>query len=342
MINKKERRPFVCTLSFQFVQNASTVGMVICMKAKTMSLFLASMMLLSIIVSASATRLDDAELEPSEFQETHFQINFADYNVSVSDNAIYLETKETKVMRGSKSADVSLNKLKEIFEIFPDVEENLINDYQGNEDLVAVSFTEVPLIYVDGHYERVPIQSKGYNSSDQNGKGKFLMYTTISGGTDSFSGGYKYTASTYGSWKNNLIGGSDYPDRGDDYVFQTSPNTFSRDSDSFSAYYDTNPTTGVSGDDFWRENGDTTYVRYAIQDDPLGYRQCRSFSLTTTSAGPKSSKIRQIGSYYIHTWAPMSLDVSVDVSTDKSVTLSLDPEISNKSWQVYNYVTFDF
>ena len=133
-----------------------------------------------------------------------------------------------------------------------------------------------------------------------------------------------------------------YPDSGEDFVLQTSPNTFSRKSDSLNVKYDTSPTTGASGDDFWRENGDSTYVRYAIQDDPLGYRQCKSFTLTTVSAGPASSQLRQIGSYYVHTWEDMTLDVSVDASTDKSVTLSLSPGVERNSWQVYNYVAFDF
>lgn len=168
------------------------------------------------------------------------------------------------------------------------------------------------------------------------------MYTSIFGGMEEFAGEYKYTAITFGSWSNSFIGGSNYPASGDDYVLQASPNTFSRDSDSMMAFYDNSPTEGVSGDDYWRENGDSTYVRYAIQDDPFGYRQCSSFALTTVSAGPKSSKIRQIASYYVHTWETITLSVTINVSTEDSVSLDLTPSKANKSWQVYNPVTFEF
>lgn len=312
------------------------------MKKKALSLFLASIMLLSCIVNVSAAQCEDTDLEASEYQETHFQINFADYNVSVDDGTIHIEANEMMEIRENEAANDNLDKLAEIFEEFPDVEKNLVNDYWADGELLAVSFTEVPLMYVDGHYERVPIQTMEYETSDKNGNGSFLMYTTISGGVDPFAKEYKYEAKTYGSWSNSIIGREKYPDAGADYVFQTSPNTFSRDSDSIDVYYDHNPNKGVAGKDFWRENGDATYVRYAIKDDPFWVRQCESFSLTTVSAGPKSSKIRQIGSYYIHTWEKMTIDVSVDVSTDKSVSLSLDPGNVEKSWQVYNYVSFDF
>ena len=65
-------------------------------------------------------------------------------------------------------------------------------------------------------------------------------------------------------------------------------------------------------------------------------------SIIAKKSGPKSSTIRQIGSYYIHTWAAVDLDVSVGVSTDKSVSLSLNLSKSEGNWQVYNYVTFEF
>ena len=99
---------------------------------------------------------------------------------------------------------------------------------------------------------------------------------------------------------------------------------------------------GVNGEEFWRENGDSSYVRYAIEDDPFGIVQNSSFYLSTTSIAPKSNEVRQIASYYVHTWKQMTLSVSVDVSSEKSVTLSLTPSIKDKSWQVYNYVSFDF
>lgn len=145
------------------------------MRKSVVGLFLAGMMLFSSTVSASAVGMEEADLVSSEYQETHFQINFADYNVNVCDVAMYLEVKDPVMTRESNDEQENLAKLLEIFETFPDVEENLINEYQGDGELLAVSFTEVPLMYVDGHYERVPVQREGYGyeHSDKNGKGKF-------------------------------------------------------------------------------------------------------------------------------------------------------------------------
>lgn len=283
-----------------------------------------------------------AESDTEKYMETHFQINFSDFNVNVSENELTLTVKEPIAISRDTSVAMDLAMLDKVFEEFPGVEEELISEYQSEEELHAVSFTIVPLMAVDGHYERVPAKARGYEYSEENGNGKFLMSTSISGGISSVSGGYEYTAKTSGWWSNNIIGGSDYPDAGADYVFQTSPNTFSRISDEIYVGYDHSPTAGVKNDDYWRENGDATYVRYAIQDDPLGYRQCDRLFLTTVSAGPKSSKYRQIGSYYVHTWDEMTIDVSVSVSTDKSVSLDITPGNVMKSWQVYNYVSFDF
>ena len=38
----------------------------------------------------------------------------------------------------------------------------------------------------------------------------------------------------------------------------------------------------------------------------------------------------------------MTLDVSVSLNTSKEVGLTLSPKKAEKSWQLYNYVTFNF
>lgn len=288
-----------------------------------------------------------AQENTPKYQETYLYVDFANLDISKGQDGWTIVPKNNLSKSTNTSAESDIDKLDALIEEFPDVEENLFDDISEDDELVGVSFTEVPLMQVDDHYERIPVNTnpnaRGTEESDQNGKGKFLLYTKITGGTTAVTGGYKYTAYTYGSWSvNNILGGSNYPASGDDFVFQTSPSTFSRTSDSMSAKYDHSPTTGVSGDDYWRENGDSSYVRYGIADDPLGYRQNTSFTLKTVSAGPKSSAVRQIGSYYVHTWSEMNVSASVDFSSEKSVTLSITPSISEESWQVYNYVPFSF
>jgi len=298
-------------------------------------------MLLSCIIGASATDGVVANNESTEYQESHFQINLADYDVYVDNGEMNLTAKKSLARSSKKAVSENAAKLQEIFAEYPDVKENLINEYQADDELCAVSFTEVPVVYVDGHYERVPV-TRGSSSSGKNGVGTFLLYTSIHGGVQTLNGQYRYVGRTFGSWSNSTAGGSSYPDAGNDYVLQTAPNTFGRTSDSIAATYDHSPTGGVSGSDFWREDGDSRYVRYAIKDDPAGYRQLKSFTLESIYAGPQSGSTRQIGSYYVHTWNAMSLAVSVSASSDKSITLTLTPSIVSKSWQVYNYVSFTF
>ncbi len=282
----------------------------------------------------------------NEYLETTYQINFTDLNVRVTDdNKLCFEAKTGLTRNRSRVSDSSVSTLERVMEEFPDVEQILVENI-SNGELKVVSFTEVPLKYVDGHYERVAASNasnaRGIDSSEQNGKGKFLMWTLIMRDFAGTENGYEYTATTYGSWsKNSVLGNSDYPAAGTDFVLQASPDTFRRISDEFSAEYD-NGTDGVNGEEFWRENGNSSYVRYAIEDDPFGFVQNKSFRLTTKSIAPGSTEVRQIASYYVHTWKQMNLSVSVDVCSDKSVTLSLTPSIKDKSWQVYNYVSFDF
>jgi hypothetical protein len=309
------------------------------MKKKLFSLALTCLMTLTCTIVAFAENVGN---DPSEYQETHFQINFSDYNVKVVDNSLHLTSKERVTRNLDKDAANNLCEFEEVLEKYPDVKENLISDYRSSENLLAVSFTEAPLVYVDGHYERVSARSDSSSSSEESRKGNFLMYTTVSRGSQSANGNYKYTAKTYGSWYNNASGGEDFPDSGDDFILQASPNTFSRVSDNLTATYNYDPPTGTEGREFWSESGDSTYVRYGIKDDPLGYRQLRNFTLTTVSEGPKSSGYRNIGSYYVHTWESMTLDVNISASSSKSVSLTLKPEKTSSSWQLYNYVSFNF
>ena len=66
--------------------------------------------------------------------------------------------------------------MEALIEEFPDIEENLFGDISEDDELVGVSFTEVPLMQVDDHYERIPVNTnpnaRGTEESDQNGKGK--------------------------------------------------------------------------------------------------------------------------------------------------------------------------
>lgn len=81
----------------------------------------------------------------------------------------------------SRDAASKADRLREIFAQFPEVEENLIRAYQSDDGLRAVSFTLAPLRYADGHYVRMLV---GEEEPSADAAGKFLLYTTVGGGTE--------------------------------------------------------------------------------------------------------------------------------------------------------------
>lgn len=302
------------------------------------SLFLVLFALSVIPISAASTNT-------TYYQEEMYQINFSDIDIQVSDaGELVFCAKEDSSITRAVAADNGVAQLLEAIEEFPSMESHMATMLEETGcSLCAISITEVPLLWIDDHYERIPANiSKTADSSNPNGKGKFAMYTMI-GVNDSTDPG-KYVAWTCGSWSDSSIwGGEDYPAGGDDYVLQSTPNTFSRYDDALSVVYNNEPTSGEDGDEFWRENGDSSYVRYALEDSPSIFRRCTSFVLSTASYAPLSDgEYRQINSYYVHTWKQMSLSVSISANSDKTVGLELTPGISDKSWQVYNYITFNF
>lgn len=295
----------------------------------------------------------DIENDTENYEEMHFQINFSDVDIVITEEndilmhpkAINHSGKHVKSHQNTDAArmDVEIAALMEVFSDFPEVKQELITELQNSDSrLCAMSFTEVPLVWMDGHYQRASASSH-FEASEEHGRGKFLMYTVIAGGYADSTGIATYTAYTRGRWSQNSISGhSNYPDAGEDFVLQTSPTDFVRKADTFSAEYDNNPIIGVSNDDFWCCDGNADYIQYAILDDPSGYRQNKNFTLTTESDGLASNRSRMIQSYYVHTWKQMTISVEVSSSTGGEFELSITPSIENKQWQVYDYITFNF
>ncbi len=318
------------------------------MKRKLMSMILSVACILSLAIPASATDLPQAESEPI-LAETHFQVNFNDVNVSIigeHDIRITLADDISPISAhhvATSQEDVSA--LEKALAEDPDLTEIIANPHSSDGELVAISGTEAPLLFVEDHYERVTeaAYSSTYESSEDSLKGKFALYTTVYRSYSPNSNGtYTYTTATHGRWtENSFLGGSDYPSFGEDFVLQSTPNTWVRLTDTMTARYD-DATDGEQGDEFWRLTGDSHYVKWGIEDDPLGDRQNRRFTLTCESEGPTRSTARMINSYYVHTWKSMSLSVSVSASSAKEVALTLTPSIKDNNWQVYNYVSFNF
>lgn len=132
---------------------------------------------------------------------------------------------------------------------------------------------------------------------------------------------------------NSMAGGSDYPAAGDDFVTQTYPDDFVMVTDSFSSKYDYEPFMGEDGQDYWRTDGACDFIKYGIIDDPFGYRQNQSFTLTTEAVTKQSEGEFQVVSCYTHSWDSEFIDVTFESDTTKS---------GPNCWKVYNYVPVEF
>ena len=75
--------------------------------------------------------------------------------------------------------------------------------------------------------------------------------------------------------------------------------------------------------------------------EQLGLGRLYMCILRTNLSG-SSTAWRTINSYYVHTWKDLDISVSVSAHSGREVALSITPSISEKSWQVYSYVSFNF
>lgn len=318
------------------------------MKRKLVSMILGLVCILSMAVPASAADFPQPDTEPI-FAETHFQVNFKDVDVDIiGERNIHIALTEGISPASTQHVATSLEDVKMLEQALsenPDLIEIIANRQSPDGELVAISGTEAPLLFVEDHYERVTEAAllDTFESSEDSLKGKFALYTTVYRSySPNSNGNYTYTTSTYGRWtENSFLGGTNYPSFGEDFVLQSTPNTWVRLTDTMEARYD-DATNGSEGDEFWSLTGGANYVKWGIEDDPLGDRQNRRFTLTCESEGPARTTARMINSYYVHTWKSMSLSVSVNVSSAKEVSLTLTPSIKDNNWQLYNYVSFDF
>ena len=318
------------------------------MKNRLVSALVFCAVLVNVLSGAAAASIQPSSGD-SPYLETHFQINFTDITASISKTGVLNLSPDLGLSPEKHQVAVdNIHKLEEIFLEFPDLQESISATLQSvcsSNELKAISFTSVPLMEVDGHYERIPnVRPMDVGESVPSPKANFLLSTMVIGGVvREPNGNFKYSVYTKGSWsKNSVLGGSDYPATGTDYVLQSVPSTFARKSYSFSATYNQAPISGANGTDFWLQDGDSSFLEYAVLDDPAGTRQLKSFTLQVQFSAPSSSVERTISSYYVHTWSELTLSVNASLTTVLVGALTITPSIGSNQWQVYNPVDFDF
>ena len=94
-------------------------------------------------------------------------------------------------------------------------------------------------------------------------------------------------------------------------------------------------------------DGGDSWVKYEVVDDPTGLAQLNTVTLTQTFRAKCTSATKKINSYYIHTWKAVSVSVGGEVGISggepsAGVSLTLTPSISDKQWQLYNYISFNW
>ena len=266
-----------------------------------------------------------------EYLETHFQIDYDRLDISVSGGEIDISAQA--------GADENASRLELLLGEFPGLEQFLIEALSFGEP-IATGFTLVPLTADNGHFERIPTDTSGYElDSLYAGDGCFLLCTTVVAGEQNDSGSSTYTALSHGLW--DAGSGQISFSRGEDFALLTVPGSVSLSSDAFAARYSRSPTEGVHGTDYSRQSGGSQFIEYAVADN-AGGRRLESYTLTVTSEGPDSGQCKTFGSYYIHTWREMSAGFSLSAGPNGTLISDFAPSQPDSSWVVYAPVSIDF
>lgn len=282
-----------------------------------------------------------------EYAETRNLIYFDNIDVAIADHTtmiLSVSPNATLLQRIRAQSDIEYFNL--FLEKYP-VTKAAISQQAQEGELCAVSYTEAPLTYVDNHYERLSASAVESQTGQTQVKGYFSMTTSIMrAGSPNSAGEYTYTAFTTGEWsKNSALSGENYPASGDDFVVQTLPEGMVLSThDMLTEYNDEE--FGVPGTNSYPCGGGTRYIEYAIQDDPLGLKQLKAFILSAQYLGPQKNYTRQVKSVYTHTWATLTISVSINANIDTSLTpsagITITPSIANKSWNLFSNVVFNF
>lgn len=106
---------------------------------------------------------------------------------------------------------------------------------------------------------------------------------------------------------------------------------------------------GKEGKNYHCYNGGDSWIKYGVQDDPVGIAQLKTATLTQKFKATKTTYTKKIHSCYVHTWKSMACSMSVSGSAGQSggkpsygISITAQPSIKDKSWPLYNFVSFDW
>lgn len=331
---------------------------------KMLAVFLSAIMILFTSIVSTATS-EYLTLNQSQYEEMRDQINFDCLSVIVVDSNEVIVDVDSEISFFDKlKAKNQKEKFDEYIKRYPKTGKYLIEVLKSGENLCAMSYTVAPVVFKEDHFERVKKKSNKSNGlqitanaavgetgdTSFGAKNNFQLCTMVIKSGDSNPD--TYIAMTLGTWDTGttIIGGKNRPSYGEDYVLQACPNVTSKSEFGCDYNYKTSgSTTGQEGTHFFRRDGADSWVKYGVIDDPVGRAQLKDFALTQTFIAKVTSETKKINSYYVHTWK--SMDISVSVSGEAgsaggipaySVGLTITPTIVDRSWQIYNSVSYNW
>lgn len=263
---------------------------------KTASLLLVLGLSLGLLTACGAADSQAASLQENGYLETHFQIDYDRLNLAVSGGEIMVTAQE--------GADDDASLLGLLLGEFPGLEQLLIEALATGEPL-ATGFTLLPLAEANGHFERVPAATRGYEpNSLYAGESRFLLCTTVVAGAQN-DGSRTYTAISCGVWSAGATSAS----RGEDFALLTVPESMSLSADAFAARYDSSPAVGIHGADYRRQNGGSQFIEYAVAEGS--------------------------GGYYIHTWREVTAGFSLFAGPHNTLMDGMTASQPDSGWVAY-------
>lgn len=315
----------------------------------------------SFVVSAYAQ-------EESIYQETRSEIDLSYLNISVVDGEKLKYNSRSGIIKkivGNREKE----KLDNFLETSPEYEKILVDTMNQNIPIHIISVVDVPLVWIDDHYERVKKSNSSFLNAifkplittasayeveygEVSPRGHFQMAMMVSKQYNAQDKRYEYKTLTTGVWDEHSVwGGSNYPANVEDLVTTTSPYGTVMTEHSISAIYanykgDTREGHNT-GDtvDFWvKEDGDN-YCVYYIEDDPIWTWQLAYFMLSTTFVGDQSGT-KKAKSQYVHTWKEIEFEteIKIPITTDdeKDPEIIIKPKTNKEYWEISCMATYDF
>ncbi len=287
-----------------------------------------------------------ADVSQNGYEETRGQFYFDNIDVVVAnDEELILSPASDANFIERIATNLTISEFNSFIENCPETEKSLALQATMGE-LCAVAYTETPVILVDGHYERMASDFPSTQYEEEWGDA-FTMTTAITRGIQvGATGEYKYLTVTVGEWAGtSIIGLSNYPASGDDYIVQTMGTQGVIVDSSIETMYNDDE-MGDSSDAYPTDGGEN-YIKYVVKDDPIGLRQLVGFIFMVEYHAPLAGYTRAVSTSYTHTWGYLNIEIELTATTgiyDENITTSLliIPSIDYMHWTLYNHCAFLF